>query len=109
MSRNLEPSIAQYIEGVNAFDADLAATGFAVDAVVHDEGRDHAGLAAIRAWIQDANTRYSTQIAIDTLTQQGDATVVHATISGRFPGSPLPLRFSFQLHAGRIQRLEIAP
>ena len=109
MSRDLEPPILQYIDGVNAFDADLAAAGFAADAVVHDEGRDHAGLAAVRTWIQDTIARYSTQIAIEKLTRQGDVTVVHATISGRFPGSPLPLRFSFQLHASRIQRLEIAP
>jgi hypothetical protein len=109
MSRNLERPIQQYIEGINAFDANLAATSFAADAVVHDEGRDHAGLAAIRTWVQDTIARYSTQITIEKATQQGDVTVVQTTISGRFPGSPIPLRFSFQLHAGQIQRLEIAP
>jgi hypothetical protein len=34
---------------------------------------------------------------------------VTAEIRGKFPGSPIVLRFKFTLDDGRISRLEIAP
>jgi hypothetical protein len=109
MTGKLPPPIARYLEGVNAADAGLAAAPFAIDARVHDEGRDHVGGAAIRAWVQDTITRYATRLDVEDATTADDATVVTTGVSGQFPGSPIRLRFSFWLDRERITRLEIAP
>ena len=109
MTHKLPPPITRYLESVNASDAGMAASSFAVDARVHDEDRDHVGDAAIRAWAQDTITRYATQLTVEHATSAGGATVVTTRVAGRFPGSPIELRFSFWLDGDRITRLEIAP
>jgi len=108
MTQSLPPPIARYLQGVNASDAGVAASSFATTARVHDEGRDHIGTEAIRAWAQDTITRYATQLTVEDATSAGDTTVVTARVSGQFPGSPIRLRFSFWLDRDGITRLEIA-
>ncbi|HEY3721955.1 MAG TPA: nuclear transport factor 2 family protein [Acidimicrobiia bacterium] len=66
---------------------------FADDATVEDEGHEHHGIEAIRAW------RSSVPDVVYTITdleEIGGATVVTAEISGDFPGSPVTLTFSFE-------------
>src|SRR5882724_5832281 len=99
MSRNLLPSsVAHYFERANADDA-----------VVHDEGRDHVGRPAIRGWLQDTTDRYSTTFVVDSVSESSDATMVVVRLSGSFPGSPIKLRFLFQLADGLITHLDIKP
>jgi len=108
MSRELSQPIAKYFEGVNALDSDVAIVGFDGDAVVRDEGREHVELAAIHAWAQDTILRDATQVSIEDTTERGSSVGVLATLTGRFMGSPIRLRFSFHLQADRVQYLEIA-
>ena len=108
MSRtNLPPSVARYFEGANAQDADRASSLFAEDAVVHDEGRDHVGRPAIRGWVQDTIDRYATKLVVEGVTESSDATMIVVRVSGSFPGSPVKLRFLFQLADGLIAHLDI--
>jgi hypothetical protein len=109
MSRNnLPSSIARYFEGANAKEADRASSVFAEAAVVHDEGRDHVGRPAIRRWVQDTIDRYATQFVIEKVSEpDGATTAVVVRMCGTFPGSPVTVRFMFQLAEGLITHLDI--
>jgi ketosteroid isomerase-like protein len=109
MSRTLPPAIARYFEGANAFDAETASSMFAPDAVVHDEARDHVGRPAIRRWVQGTIDRYATQFVVESESESADATLVVVRLSGSFPGSPIRIRFVFQLADGAITHLDIKP
>jgi ketosteroid isomerase-like protein len=109
MSRNLPSSILRYVEGANAHDADQASSLFAEDAVVHDEAREHVGRPAIREWVQDTIDRYATKFVVDSVSESPDATMVVVRMSGSFPGSPIKMRFVFQLADGLITHLDIKP
>lgn len=110
MSRtNLPSSISRYFDGANAHDAGKASSLFAEDAIVHDEGHDHVGRPAIHEWIQGSINRYATKHVIEDVSDSADATMVAVRISGTFPGSPIKLRFLFQLADGLISHLDIKP
>ncbi len=101
--------VAAYIAAANAHDPDAAAACFTEDAVVTDEARDHAGRAAIRAWIAEADRLYVPAIAVRRVTRDGADVVLHGEVSGTFPGSPVVLRFAFSLAGEAIARLTIVP
>jgi hypothetical protein len=66
---------------------------FADDATVEDEGQEHHGIDAIRAWrVSIPKVTYT----ITDLEQIEDATVIIAEVSGDFPGSPVSLTFRFE-------------
>ena len=106
---NLPPSVHRYFSGRNARDFTVAASGFAPFAVVRDEGHDHLGPAAIRAWIERSATRYADIAEPRSASRDGSSVEVLADVSGSFPGSPILLRFRFTLDQGQIVRLEIKP
>lgn len=105
----LPPAIASYFEGADAHDADRASSLFAEDAIVHDDHKEHVGRAAIRGWVQSDCDRYAMRLAVEDIAGSSDATVVLARVSGTFPGSPIMLRFAFQLANGLIARLDVTP
>ncbi|MDH6463611.1 ketosteroid isomerase-like protein [Micromonospora sp. A200] len=100
--------IRRYFALAGQPDRDAYFALFADDAVIEDEGREHRGIEAIRAW------RRATPLVSYEITDVEDTsagTVVTATISGDFPGSPVAgLRFRFAEYDDRqIRRLRIAP
>ncbi|MEU1686626.1 nuclear transport factor 2 family protein [Micromonospora sp. NPDC005707] len=100
--------IRRYFALAGQPDKDVYFALFADDAVVEDEGRTHRGIAEIREW------RRETPLVSYEITDVEDTpagTVVTATISGDFPGSPFAgLRFRFEDYDDtRIRRLRIAP
>ncbi|MFR0357639.1 nuclear transport factor 2 family protein [Streptomyces sediminimaris] len=75
--------------------------------VVHDDGRSHQGLPAVRRWRTEVPP-----VHYDLRAVTGTATACRAVaeISGDFPGSPATLRFTFERNtSGRITLLDIAP
>ncbi len=78
---------------------------FADDATVEDEGEEHHGIDAIRAWrVSIPKVSYT----ITGLEQIEGATVIVAEVSGDFPGSPVSLTFRFEDYdAGHIRTLRI--
>lgn len=108
MTVSLPPAIQSYFSGKNARDFTVAASGFAPSAVVEDEGHDHTGPTAIRAWIEETAARYDDTAEVRSVTSDGHRVEVTAEVSGTFPGSPILLRFSFTLDGERISRLAIA-
>ncbi|MFY1637824.1 nuclear transport factor 2 family protein [Solwaraspora sp. WMMB335] len=108
MTTDTPDIIRRYFQLAALPDRDAYFGLFAVDAVVEDEGREHRGIAAIRAW------RAGTPLVSYEITEvrdTPDGMVVTATISGDFPGSPFAgLRFRFIDYDERqIRRLRIGP
>lgn len=108
MANALPAPLARYFEAQNRRDVDAMLASFSADALVRDEHREHRGAAAIREWIVDVTTRYAPQIQILETSAAGDEVVVAVSVSGTFPGSPLRLRYAFQMAEQRIARLEIS-
>ena len=82
---------------------------FTEDAVVRDEGQTYNGRAAIKEWKARASEKYqytSEQLALD---QEDRKAVVTSRLTGNFPGSPVDLRFFFELDGEKIKSLEIIP
>jgi uncharacterized protein (TIGR02246 family) len=103
----LPKPIADYVAAFNAPDMEGMLRSFTPDAVVVDENKERRGRDAIRAWIEETSAQYSPRVAVKDFTQEGNKAVMHGEVSGTFPGSPVVLRFAFDLKEGGIARLVI--
>lgn len=83
------------------------AAAFQDDAVVKDERTRREGLAAIRDWWTAAREKYQHSAMPIEMTGAGDAVSVCAVVTGRFPGSPATLTYTFTLRDQKIAELEI--
>jgi hypothetical protein len=107
MAIQLPPAIQLYVEAENSCSPELLAQCFAPDAVVHDEGRVHKGLAAIKGWKAETKQKYNHIVEpLEIFTRDGK-TILRARLSGNFPGSPVVLSFTFGLKGGKIATLTI--
>ncbi|MHA7970906.1 nuclear transport factor 2 family protein [Rhizobium sp. CAU 1783] len=107
MTGKYPEAVETYFAAKNAGDFTAALSGFAEDAVVSDENRAHEGRHAIRSWMEETRARYNDRSVVRDFAVEGDTVVVHAEVSGTFPGSPITLRYRFTLTGGSIARLEI--
>ena len=107
MPIQLPPSIELYIKAENTGDADFLTQCFAPDAVVHDEGRVHQGLAAIKSWKLETKRKYNHSVEPLEIASRDGKTVLKGRVRGNFPGSPVDLSFTFVLAHGRITSLRI--
>lgn len=103
----LPATLANYIEAANAGAGAAAVEFFSESAVVQDEGAEHRGHAAIRAWIEETAGKYQFRIVPLAMRQSHDHRVLRCRVSGNFPGSPAELDFDFVLSEGKIVRLAI--
>jgi hypothetical protein len=81
---------------------------FAHNAVVRDEGRTHTGHAEISDWWSAAKAKYHHTAVPREIREEKRNTIVLATVTGQFPGSPADLTFNFQIDDGLIAALEIS-
>jgi hypothetical protein len=105
---NLPEPIAAYFEA-DRRGGDAVARCFTNDGVVIDEGRTHAGVAAIEAWKAAATAQYSYIAEPLALEKKDRKYLVAGRVTGDFPGSPVDLQFVFTLERGKIATLEITP
>ena len=82
---------------------------FTEDAVVKDEGQTYIGRAAIKEWKAHASEKYQYTSDLLALNQEDGKAVVTNRLTGNFPGSPVNLRFFFELDGEKIKSLEIIP
>jgi len=108
MTLNLPKPIAAYF-AADKTDAEAVSQCFTEAAVVTDEGHTHHGRAAIKQWKADAPAKYQYTSEPFACDQQGGKFVVTSRLTGSFPGSPVDLRFYFELECGKIASLEITP
>jgi hypothetical protein len=90
---NLPPPVAIYIAAENSGDTEALEECFARDAVVQDEGKTIAGLAAIKQWKTETKKKYQHTIEPLGFLQKDDKAIVTNRLTGNFPGSPIELEF----------------
>jgi outer membrane protein assembly factor BamB len=108
MKATLPAPIKRYFAADRRDPAAVAAC-FTERAVVIDESRQWIGRPAIKRWKQSTTARYrytSQPIASDT---KDGKIVVTSRLTGNFPGSPVDLRYVFELEGDKICSLEIKP
>ena len=109
MNVNVPDPVATYLAAEKAKDTQKLSECFREDAIVRDEGREHRGVAAIKAWHREANAKFRYVVEPLDASVGGPAVVVRARVTGDFPGSPVELRFNFTVSEDRIVSLEVAP
>lgn len=109
MNINVPGPVATYLAAEKAKDTETLARCFSDDAVVRDEGREHRGVDAIKAWHREANAKYRYVLEPLEASASGLAAVVRARVTGDFPGSPIEPRFTFFVSGDRIVSLEVTP
>ncbi|WP_225771619.1 nuclear transport factor 2 family protein [Inquilinus sp. Marseille-Q2685] len=107
MTLTLPQPIAAYVAADNAGNDAALAACFTGDAVVHDEGRTIRGIDAILAWKAESKRKYQYTVEPIAVAEAEGGAVLTGRVSGRFPGSPVDLRYAFGLRDGRIATLEI--
>jgi hypothetical protein len=103
----LPQPIAAFYHACDVYDDDLLASCFATDAVLADEGMEYHGSEAISEHILEANRDAKVTTEITGCTGKNGETVVTATLSGSFEGSPVPLDFHFTVENEKINALNI--
>ena len=107
MKIDLPAPISTYFDAKNALDIEATLAAFTDDAKVRDEKLDHVGRSAIRGWLESTTRKYRFTATPTAIDRRGDATIVTALVAGNFPGSPVELRYRFELSGERIAGLEI--
>lgn len=80
---------------------------FTQAAVVKDEGNTYRGRAAIVQWKREAAAKYQYTSEPFACEQHDGKVIVTSRLTGNFPGSPLNLRYFFELEGDLIASLEI--
>ena len=101
------PVTAYFI--ADELDGEAVARCFTDDAVVKDEGHTYHGRAAIKQWKAEASTKYEYSSEPFACEQKDGKFIVTSRLTGNFPGSPVNLRFFFELEGDKIASLEITP
>ena len=104
---NLPKVIADVVAAQNRFDSVAYANCFSEKAVVFDEGKTHTGRKAVEEWIDESNKKYKSVMKVLSITNEGKTSVLSAECSGTFPGSPVVLKFHFDIKDGLIEALKV--
>jgi len=108
MTLTLTKPIAAYFIADKA-DSEAVSRCFTESAVVKDEGRTYNGRAAIKKWKADASAKYQYTCEPFACEEKDGRTMVTCRLTGNFPGSPVDLRFVFEVDGDRIASLEVIP
>ena len=108
MTLDLPKPVAAYFTADKA-DGEAVSQCFTDDAVVKDEGHTYNGRAAIKKWKEEASAKYEYTSEPIAREQKDDKFAVTCRLTGNFPGSPVELRFFFELEGAKIASLEIVP
>jgi hypothetical protein len=108
MTIQLPEPITAYF-AADELDGDAVARCFTNGAIVKDEGRTYAGIAAIKRWKTETAAKYTYTCEPRSAEQTDGTTIVTCHLEGNFPGGRADLRFFFRLERGKIANLEIIP
>ncbi len=90
-------------------DDNNTAAVFSHNAEVHDEGRTHRGVEAIRAWKAEGKAKTAYTVEPLAVSLVGKQTHVSAKVAGNFPNSPVTLNYAFTIANDQIVDLDIRP
>ena len=108
MTLDLPKPVAAYFIADKG-DSEAVSQCFTESAVVKDEGHTYNGRAAIKKWKADTSTKYQYTSEPFACEQKNGMTIVTSRLTGNFPGSPVNLRFFFELKGDKIASLQIIP
>ncbi len=103
----MPPPVRLYFQSEAFDDTKRLADCFTPDAVVTDERRSHVGREAIRAWKAESKATTKYQVTPVSAEPDGGRVLVTGRVEGDFPGSPVMLRYLFDLDGDQISALEI--
>ena len=109
MPLEIPEPIQRYLTAQNTHDIGAMLAPFADDASVRDEGKEHRGRQAIREWMEETTRKYRVTVVVKDVALADGKTIVTGNVAGTFPGSPVDLRYFFELSGAKISRLEIIP
>lgn len=102
-------AVRTYIEGRRARDLDLTLSVVTDATVITDDGHQHVGRAAVRAWLVGAATEWEYTEQYLSQEQLGtDEWVLVNHLEGNFPGGVVDLRYHFVLAGDALASLTIA-
>lgn len=104
---NLPKVITDLINAQNNFDSIAYANCFSETAEVFDEGKTHNGKLDIQDWIEESNKKYRSVMKPLEYSQNGISSILSAECSGTFDGSPIILKFHFDIVDGKIESLKV--
>jgi len=104
---NLPKAVTDLIKAQNDFDSAAYANCFSETGTMFDEGKTHTGRIEIQHMIEEANKKYRSVMKPLEYTENGTSSVLSAECSGTFPGSPIVLKFHFDIADGQIQHLKV--
>ena len=104
---NLPKVISDLVNAQNNFDSTAYANCFSENAVVFDEGKTHNGRLDIQQWIDESNEKYKSVMKPLEYIVNGTSSILSAECSGTFPGSPITLKFHFDIIDGQIKHLKV--
>jgi uncharacterized protein (TIGR02246 family) len=107
MRTKLPDVISDYVDASNSRDAERFGTLFTKDAIVHDEGQEHRGVAAIKKWLAFTAKKYAFTLTPIRLSRKEGEVVLTVKMTGDFPGNPISTHFRFVVNEGRIAKLDI--
>jgi hypothetical protein len=108
MTLELPKPVAAYFTADKA-GAEAVSGCFTENAVVKDEAHTYQGRAAIKQWKTDVSAKYQYTCEPLACERKDGKIVVTCRLTGNFPGSPVDLRFFFELDGDQIASLEIIP
>lgn len=104
---NLPKAISDLVKAQDKFDSAAYTECFSENAIVYDEGRIHQGKTEIQNWITKANEKYQTVVRPIGYEQTETKSILTSNVSGTFEGSPIVLKYHFEIIDGLIQSLKI--
>ena len=107
-SLDLPEAIAAYFAADKREAGDVSRC-FTDNAIVRDEAHSYRGRDAIGKWSAETSAKYQYTSEPLASEQREGKTIVTSRLTGSFPGSPVDLRFFFELESGKIASLEIIP
>ncbi|MEA3213572.1 MAG: hypothetical protein QOE70_6629 [Chthoniobacter sp.] len=105
---DLPKPIAAYFSAEKA-GAEAVCQCFTENAVVKDEAHTYEGQAAIKQWRTDVAAKFEFTSEPFACEEKDGKIVVTSKLTGSFPGSPIDLRFFFEIEGDKIAALEIIP
>lgn len=104
---NLPKIVTDLIKAQNDFDSNAYANCFSETGVMFDEGKAYTGRVDIQNLIEETNKKYRSVMRPLEYTENDNLSVLSAECSGTFPGSPITLKFHFDIVDGQIQYLKV--
>lgn len=99
--------IQDLIKAQDDFDSIAYAKCFSDDAIVFDEGNTYKGKQEIETWISSANEKYHTVMKPLEFSETKHESILTVELSGSFPGSPIVVKYHFEIHDNKITSLKV--